>query len=178
MKTTALAFCFISSLIFFSTQLYSQDFSPMPNEVAEDATSKEAINASKDGVVSSTKDGVAIGGYDPVAFFDQNEAVVGESQYSCNHKGKTWHFSSEENRDKFLESPENFTPQFGGYCAHSLSQGGLVEANPEAFLVRDDTLYFYAKDSLRDKEENRSDVDFSNLIDKRKKNWSEYTVGF
>lgn len=178
MKKTVLTLCITSSFIFLNTTLHSQEYSPVPNEVVEGATSTEAVSANQDGVISATEDGVAIGGYDPVAFFDQNEAVVGESQYQCDHGGKTWHFSSEENRDKFLESPEKFTPQFGGFCTHSLSQGGLVEADPEAFLVRDDKLYFYAKNSLRDREEKRSDVDFSDLIDTRKKNWSEYSIGF
>ena len=178
MKKIILALCFTFSFFFLNTQLHSQEYSPVPSESADGLNADELVNANKDGVISSTKDGVAIGGYDPVAFFDKNAAVIGEPQYSCSYQGKTWHFSSEKNRDKFLKSPDSFMPQFGGFCTHSLSQGSLVQADPEAFLVRDDKLYLYAEDSLRDREENRSDLDFSDLINKRKKNWSEYTVGF
>ena len=178
MNKTILVLCLTSSVFLLSTQSHSQQYSPIPVETVEGTDADAIIKANEDGVVSATKDGVAIGGYDPVAFFEQNAAVVGEPEYSCGYLGKTWHFTSEENRDKFLASPESFTPQFGGFCAHSLNRGEVVEADPEAFLVRDDKLYFYAEDSLRDRELRRSDIDFGDLNNKRKANWSEYKLGF
>jgi len=128
MKTIVLSLLIVMSVGFLSTTLHSQEF-----------------NVYNRSLIQANDEGVAIGGYDPVAFFLQDEAVVGQAEYSCSYLGKTWHFSSEENRDKFLSSPERFTPEYGGFCAHSLTNGTLVEANPEAFLIRDEKLYFYAE---------------------------------
>ena len=162
MKIIILVLSIAMSLILLSAQTYSQEFSPVPTPV----------------LIQSDKEGLAIGGYDPVAYFDKNSAIVGKPQYSCEYLGKTWHFSSEENRDRFLESPEHFTPEYGGYCAHSVGNNSLVEADPESFLVRDDKLYFYANDSFRDREENKSAIDFGELNSNRGINWSEIKFDF
>jgi len=161
MKTVVLTLLIIMSVGILSTQLHSQE-----------------VNVYNRSLVQANDEGVAIGGYDPVAFFLQDAAVVGQAEYSCSYLGKTWHFSSAENRDRFLASPESFTPEYGGFCAHSLGKGTLVEADPESFLVRDDKLYFYANDSFRNKEKEKSKIDFGDLSNKRKANWSKFKYSF
>jgi len=162
MKKIILILSVSATFLLFNAQLRSQEFSPVPAEA----------------LIQANEDGIAIGGYDAVAFFDQDAAIVGEAKYSCNYQGKTWHFSSLENRDKFLASPEKFTPEYGGYCAHSIGKGSLVEADPESFLVREEKLYFYANNSFRNKEFKKSKIDFGNLNKKRKTNWSRFQVSF
>jgi len=161
MKTVIAILLITVSMSFLSTQLHSQEF-----------------NVYNRSLVQVNEEGVAIGGYDPVAFFLQDAAIVGQPEYSCSYLGKTWHFTSEENRDRFLSEPEKFTPEYGGFCAHSLGKGTLVEADPEAFLIRDEKLYFYANDSFRNKEKKKSEIDFSGLITKRKANWSKFKYSF
>ena len=94
--------------------------------------------------VIANADGVAIDGFDPVAYFDEGQAVKGVEIHSCEYLNRTWHFSSAENRDKFLSNPEKFSPQYGGFCAHSLGRNKLIASNPKAFSIRDDKLYLYA----------------------------------
>lgn len=161
MKAIVLTLLIAVPMSFLSTKLHSQEF-----------------NVYNRSLIQANDEGVAIGGYDPVAFFLQDAAVVGQAQYSCSYQGKTWHFSSEENRDKFLSSPESFTPEYGGFCAHSLGKGTLVEANPEAFLIRDEKLYFYANNSFRDREKKKTKIDFGDLTSKRKANWSKFKYNF
>jgi len=162
MKKTALILCLSAPLLFISSTLHSQESSPVP----------------KQSQIYANEEGIAIAGYDAVSFFDGNAAVVGQAEHSCSYLGKTWHFSSKENRDRFLASPEKFTPEYGGYCAHSIGKGDLVKANPEAFLIRDEKLYFYANQSFRNKEAKRGTVDLGDLIKKRKANWSKYEASF
>ena len=60
-------------------------------------------------------DGVAIGGYDPVGYFDHLQPVEGSPEFAAEWNGAVWHFTSEANRSRFLENPELFAPQYGGY---------------------------------------------------------------
>lgn len=101
--------------------------------------------------VNVTPDGVAIGGYDTVAYFTQGEAVLGDPALSHDWSGATWHFASAENRDRFIEDPEAFAPQFGGWCAYALSVGEYAaEVDPAtAWSVVDDKLYLNWDEQVR-----------------------------
>ena len=57
-----------------------------------------------------TRQGLALGGTDPVADFEQSEAVAGSSQHTLEWNGTTWHFASAENRDAFATDPEAYAP--------------------------------------------------------------------
>jgi YHS domain-containing protein len=86
-------------------------------------------------------DGVALRGYDPVAYFVSAKPQKGQSQYSYDYKGSKFYFSSEENRRAFMQTPEKYAPQFGGYCAYGTAQGYKVSTQPDAFAIVDDKLY-------------------------------------
>lgn len=83
----------------------------------------------------------AIKGYDSVAYFTENKAVKGLSDFSVEHKGATWLFSSQANLDLFKDSPEKYSPQYGGYCAYAVSQGTTASIKPELFTIHDGKLY-------------------------------------
>lgn len=61
--------------------------------------------------VYSNKAG-AIKGYDPVAYFTEKQAVKGEIDITYNWQGATWHFTTEDNKQKFANNPEQFAPQY------------------------------------------------------------------
>jgi YHS domain-containing protein len=65
--------------------------------------------------VNKTFFGVAIKGYDTVAYHTEGRAVKGKSKFSYNWNDAKWHFASVENRDLFIENPERYAPQYGGY---------------------------------------------------------------
>jgi len=137
-------------------------FSPMPSESR----------------IQANEEGVAIDGFDPVAYFDQGEAVKGLETHSCEYLNKTWHFSSAENRDKFLSNPQKFSPQYGGFCAHSLSRNKIVESNPQAFAIRDDKLYLYVNDNIANKDIKRDEITFKFNKTERDKNWLTFHSDF
>ena len=85
--------------------------------------------------------GIAINGYDPVAYFLENQPVTGTADHSFEWNGATWHFSSAENRALFAENPENYAPQFGGYCAYAASKNALAPSVPEAWTIYNNKLY-------------------------------------
>ena len=84
---------------------------------------------------------IAIQGYDPVAYFREGGAAQGESTFSLQFDGKTWHFTSSENRDLFAANPESYAPQYDGYCAWALTEGRLAETDPQVWKIVDGKLY-------------------------------------
>jgi YHS domain-containing protein len=90
--------------------------------------------------------GVAIKGYDVVAYFQQGQPSKGSAAFTHQWMGATWWFTSAENRDRFVASPERYAPQYGGYCAYAVSQGHTASIDPEAWKIVDGKLYLnYSK---------------------------------
>ena len=44
-------------------------------------------------------------------------------------------------RDLFAANPTEYAPQYGGYCAYAVSQGGTAPIDPEAWRIVDGKLY-------------------------------------
>lgn len=93
--------------------------------------------------------GVAIHGYDPVAYFTKGEPVEGSAEHSLEWKGFTWQFASAENLATFKEAPENFAPQYGGYCAYAVARGYTATTDPFAWSIYNDKLYLNYSKSVR-----------------------------
>ena len=88
-----------------------------------------------------TRGGRALEGYDAVAYFTQARAVRGSPSHKARWGGVEWLFSSAENREIFLGSPERYAPQFGGYCAYGVAQGYTVRGDPKQWSVYRERLY-------------------------------------
>ena len=90
------------------------------------------------GFLSST----AIGGYDTVSYFQGDGVPVkGSSDYSTEWRGATWHFSSAENLAAFTANPEQYAPQYGGYCAWATAHDNLAKGDPEVYELVSGKLY-------------------------------------
>ena len=85
--------------------------------------------------------GVALRGYDAVAYFTEDEAVMGDPAISYQWQGATWQFSSVEHRTKFAADPARYAPQFGGYCAFAVAQGTTADGDPQQWAIVKDRLY-------------------------------------
>ena len=83
----------------------------------------------------------AIKGYDAVAYFTEGKPVKGAKQFTYEWKGATWFFANAENLAAFMDNPEHFAPQYGGYCAWAVSQGNTADIDPEAWKIVDGKLY-------------------------------------
>lgn len=150
----------------------------LSEKAAQNNETVEKVVKPKSSPIQANRDGIAIDGFDAVAYFEQSKAVKGVSIHSCEYLDRVWHFSSEENRDKFLEDPSKFVPQYGGYCAHSLSNAKIIESNPKSFSIIDDKLYFYANDNfaIRDAKKSKSEFEFKKQ--ERDNNWFKYQQEF
>lgn len=97
--------------------------------------------AAKDAINSTLFGNLAIEGFDTVAYFTDNRAVKGNRQFETTWMDATWRFSSAQNRDLFAANPEQYAPQYGGYCAYAVAQNSTAGIEPEQFEIVDGKLY-------------------------------------
>jgi YHS domain-containing protein len=123
----------------------------------------------------NVQDGLALQGYDPVAYFLQQQAVKGRKDFFFKHEGTTYYFASNNNRETFSKNPSAYLPQYGGWCAYAMgATGEKVEIDPETFKVTDGKLYLFYNRFFNNtlpkwnKEE-------SSLKAKADQNWKEIT---
>ncbi|MEM9716201.1 MAG: YHS domain-containing (seleno)protein [Pseudomonadota bacterium] len=93
--------------------------------------------------------GPAIGGYDPVAYFDENGPVKGDAAFTSEYEGGVFHFASAENKASFDAAPADFAPQYGGYCAYAVSRGYTAPTDPDAWSIHEGKLYLNFNKSVR-----------------------------
>jgi YHS domain-containing protein len=91
--------------------------------------------------INSNDSAYAIGGYDPIAYFEEGKPVRGKPELAYDYRGARWLFSSDARRQKFVKNPSAFAPQYDGYCAYGVSRGYLVNIDPQAFTIRNGKLY-------------------------------------
>lgn len=106
------------------------------------ALAAEKINTlEKKGLFGYEPNGIAIRGYDTVAYFTQGKPLKGEDKFSTQWSGATWKFANQEHLDLFTASPEDYAPQYGGYCAYGVAVESLVKIEPDLWHIIDGKLY-------------------------------------
>jgi YHS domain-containing protein len=109
----------------------------------------------------------AIGGFDAVAYFTEHKPIKGDPKYLATYRGAEWRFYNAANRDRFVANPEQFAPQYGGYCAWAVAQGYTASGDPQLWKIVDNKLYLnYDADVQKKWEANIPD-----FIRAADKNW-------
>lgn len=99
-------------------------------------------------------------GHDPVAYFTQNEAVVGNPAIQADHMGVIWRFASEANKAAFLLEPTQYMPQFGGFCSNGINYAVPWGAGggPNTWRIYRGKLYVFGGQSSRDQFEMETEL--------------------
>jgi len=84
---------------------------------------------------------LAIRGYDPVAYFEVNQAVEGREEFSYDWQGARWQFANAQHRQAFIDNPSVYAPQYGGYCAFAVANNKTASIEPEQFTIVEGKLY-------------------------------------
>ena len=123
------------------------------------------------------KQKIANGGYDVVAYFEDDKAEKGKPEYGVTYNGVKYYFSSEEHQLHFKIVPEMYLPQCDGYCAYAVAaKNAKVPVNPETFKVIDGKLYLFFNGNVNGKllsalpEWNK---DEENLLKQLPANWEK-----
>jgi YHS domain-containing protein len=116
---------------------------------------------------------LALEGYDPVAYFEVGggKPAKGDKDITATHRGVTYRFAKEQNRQAFLNSPERFEPAYGGWCAYAMADGDKVEVNPKQFLIEDGRLYLFYTDLFTDTRKRWNKAGADELAPKADSNW-------
>lgn len=127
-------------------------------------TKKPLLNVDQNGVI--------LKGYDAVAYFKQKKPVKGDPKYASKYEGATYYFASAEDKADFDKAPAKYAPQYGGFCANSMSKRRIGDIDPNAFLIYNGKLYVCTsqtglKEFSSKPEENIKAAD---------KNWDFYKV--
>lgn len=136
------------------------------------AMAAKPVNTLKNSFFAAETD-TAINGFDSVSYFTKNAAVKGLDAHTFEYKGAKWKFSSAANLELFKNSPEKYSPQYGGYCAYGVANDGLVKVDPDQFTIYEGKLYLnydaaVQKDWLKDKAGfiKKADAKFQSLLAK------------
>lgn len=101
------------------------------------------------------KDSLAVGGYDLTEYFTNKKGTKGSSTYQYEYQAVKYFFLNEKNKSTFVENPEKYLPQYGGYCAYGLGMDsglngnppGKYPINPETYKIIDNKLYLFYNDN-------------------------------
>jgi YHS domain-containing protein len=99
--------------------------------------------AAAERIVVDRHTGIALGGFDPVAYFVDADAVRGKGEFEHAFAGVVWQFRNEGNRAAFAANPEVYMPRFGGYDPVAVSRGVGVAADPRLWLIVEGRLYLF-----------------------------------
>ncbi|CAI2719475.1 YHS domain-containing (seleno)protein [Nitrospina watsonii] len=111
----------------------------------------------------------ALGGYDPVAYFEEGRPVPGNGFHTATHKGATYLFANEEHQKLFAANPDNYAPQYGGYCAYGVAVGKKFFSDPHRWKIVGGKLYLNLDKNIQDKWHE----DISGYIAKADSNWMD-----
>lgn len=113
--------------------------------------------------------GHVIDGYDPVAYFELEEAVKGTLDHAFETDEGSWLFSRIEYLELFEANPERYIPQFGGFDAEGMARGFKRRSDPTLWVMIDDKIYLHY--SIPD--QNRWAEDIRGNIRQAEENWKE-----
>lgn len=90
-------------------------------------------------------DGVplALRGVDAVALSTLNAVTTGEAAHTVMVEGVAYYFASKISAQKFEAAPEDFMPQYGGFCAFAVGIGKKLDGAPRYADIVDGKLYLF-----------------------------------
>jgi YHS domain-containing protein len=94
---------------------------------------------------------MAIKGYDTVAYFKTGKALKGNESLAFKWHDMTWYFSTKENRDLFADHPEQYAPQYDGYCAWAMTEARKAQTDPEIWKIVNGKLYLQCSQASYEK---------------------------
>ncbi len=98
----------------------------------------------------NSSSGVALKGYDPVAYFHNQEAKPGSAEFSLDWGGTTWQFVDADSKALFEQDPDAYAPQFGGYCSFAVGKGFTADISPDAWHINAGKLYVFADKKVKE----------------------------
>ncbi len=84
---------------------------------------------------------VILKGYDVVAYFTQDKAIKGSSNYQTTYEGAIYYFSSAADLTAFNKNPFETSPPVRAFCANGMKNKRLADSDPTVFFIAKGKLY-------------------------------------
>jgi YHS domain-containing protein len=97
-------------------------------------------------------DVVAVSGYDTVSYFQGDGVpVLGLAEFAVKYQGYEYHFANAENAETFIEDPDKYAPQYGGYCAWAIGENdALAPGDAQVYQIVDGKLYLNFNEQVQE----------------------------
>lgn len=105
--------------------------------------------ATTERIVVNRHTGLAIAGFDPVAYFTDQQPRLGTAAFEASAEGVVWRFGNAGNRAFFLARPDVYAPRFGGYDPVDVARGVAVAGNPLIWMISGQRLYLFSREDNR-----------------------------
>jgi len=128
--------------------------------------------ATTERIVVDRHSGIALGGFDPVAYFVDADAIRGKGEFEHAFAGVVWRFRNEGNRAAFAADAKVYMPRFGGHDPVAAARGVGVPGDPRLWLIVEGRLYlFFTPEAQAAFGDNPKD-----LIEAAERNWPTVEV--
>lgn len=117
--------------------------------------------------------GVGLDGYSPVSYFTNGRPEKGDSRFSVEHHGVTYHLTSAMQVEMFKKNPDKYEPQCGGWCAFGMSIEDKFPVDPTKFRIVDGKLYLFLNNEQIDASMLWDDGETDDLVEKAGKHWDK-----
>ncbi|MEP5759938.1 MAG: YHS domain-containing (seleno)protein [Litoreibacter sp.] len=92
--------------------------------------------------------GLALRGVDATSYFTVGKPQKGSKEFSLDHKGGTYRFTSQANLEKFKANPDAYLPAYGGFCSYGTAVNAKVDGDPYVWHIVDGQLYLNINRSI------------------------------
>ena len=113
--------------------------------------------------------GVAFRGNDLIAIVNGLGVVSGRAVHTHVTDGVAYYFTSEDAMNQFAAAPENYMPQYGGYCALGVALGKKLDGSPRFADIVDGKLYVFLNAAVFE----AYNKDKAGILAKAAKNWPD-----
>src|SRR5499426_4412464 len=127
--------------------------------------------AAAERIVVDRHTGIALGGFDPVAYFVDADAIRGKGEFEHAFAGVVWRFRNEGNRAAFAADAKVYMPRFGGHDPVAAARGVGVPGDPRLWLIVEGRLYlFFTPEAQAAFADNPKDL-VKDLVETAGRNW-------
>lgn len=116
-----------------------------------------------------TTAGVPLGlhGVDAVALTTINAVAEGDAAHTVVDDGVAYYFASAESARRFKSAPDQYKPQYGGFCAYAVALGKKFDGDPHYADIVDGKLYLFVNAEIFEKYKK----DKKNILKKAEATW-------
>lgn len=117
---------------------------------------------------------IALQGYSPVSYLDLGLAQKGLRDFKSTYEGVVYYFTSEDQKARFDQDPENYLPAYGGFCAFGIYAGAKFRPDPNKFITRDGQYYLFLYNLELDAQQLwLNEQDHNKLVSTADQNWKK-----